>query len=210
VRSGVVESRDYGVPQRRRRLVVMASRLGPLAFPRPTHGPNGASQSYSTVWQWIGALPPITAGETHADLPNHRASALSRLNLERIRATPEGGSRSAWPDHLKLDCHMNGHKGHTDVYGRMRKHAPASGLTTRCISLSNGRFGHPVQDRAISVREAACIQTFPLDFEFRGSLNSMARQVGNAVPVLLAQRLGHRVLSHARYRERTPYQQGDT
>ncbi len=72
----------------------------------------------------------------------------------------------------------------------MHKYRPASGLTTRCISLSNGRFGHPEQDRAISVREAACIQTFSCDFVFRGSLNSMARQVGNAVPPLLAQHFG--------------------
>jgi DNA (cytosine-5)-methyltransferase 1 len=203
VRSGVVESRDYGVPQRRRRLVVMGSRLGPVYFPKATHGPQARKRAFSTVWEWIGDLPPIAAGEAHAEVSNHRAGALSDLNLRRIRATPEGGSRIDWPEDLHLECHKNGHKGHSDVYGRMRKHAPASGLTTRCISLSNGRFGHPTQDRAISVREAACLQTFPLDFELRGSLSSMARQVGNAVPVLLSQRFGRRFIEHARYRERT-------
>ncbi|MEI9813051.1 MAG: DNA cytosine methyltransferase [Acidobacteriota bacterium] len=79
-------------------------------------------------------------------------------------------------------------RGHTDVYGRLRWKQPASALTTRCISLSNGRFGHPTQDRAISVREAASLQTFPRTFIFHGSLNSMARQIGNAVPVMLARR----------------------
>jgi DNA (cytosine-5)-methyltransferase 1 len=205
VQSGVVESRNYGVPQRRRRLVVMASRLGPISFPKATNGPGRAARSYATVWQWIGDLPPIAAGETHTEIANHRASGLSPLNLERIRATPEGGGRVNWPEHLHLKCHSNGHAGHSDVYGRMRKHLPASGLTTRCISLSNGRFGHPTQDRAISVREAACLQTFPLDFAFKGSMASMARQVGNAVPVLLAECFGDRFLSHARYRERAPY-----
>lgn len=202
VRSGVVESRKYGVPQRRRRLVVMASLLGPVTFPKPTHGPRERGQPYVTVWQSIGALPPIPAGGQHPEIANHRAAGLSPLNLERIRATPEGGSRIDWPEHLRLNCHTNGYNGHSDVYGRMRKDAPASGLTTRCVSLSNGRFGHPTQDRAISVREAACLQTFPLDFEFHGSLNSMARQVGNAVPVLLAERFGQRFVSHARYRMR--------
>ena len=85
---------------------------------------------------------------------------------------------------------------YSDVYGRMKWDSPASGLTTRCISYSNGRFGHPDQDRAISVREAACLQTFPRDFIFTGNLNSMAKQVGNAVPVLLSQRFGNNFQSH--------------
>ena len=90
----------------------------------------------------------------------------------------------------------SGFKGFTDVYGRLKWDSPAPALTTRCISYSNGRFGHPDQDRAISVREAACLQTFPLDFVFAGNLNSQARQVGNAVPPLLAQRFGECITSH--------------
>ena len=78
----------------------------------------------------------------------------------------------------------------------MRWDAPASGLTTRCISLSNGRFGHPEQDRAISVREAACLQTFPRNFLFYGSLAAMARQVGNAVPVEMAKVFGEAFVRH--------------
>jgi DNA (cytosine-5)-methyltransferase 1 len=193
----VIESSSYGVPQRRRRLVLLASRLGPIAVPKPTHGP-GTGRPYSTVWDWIGHLPPIAAGEEHPKIPNHRASGLSPLNLERIQATPEGGGREHWPSHLLAECHRDGYDGHTDVYGRMRRDALSTGLTTRCISFSNGRFGHPTQDRAISVREAAALQTFPRRFVFTGSLNSMARQVGNAVPVLLARKIGVHLRSHAR------------
>jgi DNA (cytosine-5)-methyltransferase 1 len=184
----VVDAQDYGVPQRRRRLVLLASKHGPIVLPKPTHGPGG--KPYSTVWEWIGDLPALKAGETNRSDPNHRAALLSALNLRRIKATPPGGTRLDWPEELKLECHKGNHRGHTDVYGRLRKDQPASSMTTRCVSLSNGRFGHPEQDRAISVREAACLQTFPRNFRFFGSLDSTARQVGNAVPVLLAKRMG--------------------
>lgn len=183
-------AQDYGVPQRRERVVLIANLPDTPYFPDPTHGPGRQNPSYSSVWEWIGDLPALAAGEESMDIPNHRASGLSPLNLRRIRATPEGGSRKDWPEDLQLPCHRRGYVGHSDVYGRLRKDLPASGLTTRCISLSNGRFGHPVQDRALTVREAACLQTFPREFVFHGSMNGMARQVGNAVPVLLAQRFG--------------------
>jgi DNA (cytosine-5)-methyltransferase 1 len=189
----VVDSRDYGVPQKRKRLVLMASLWGPLTFPAKTHG-KGTNSPYSTVWEWIKGLPPIRAGQESKKVPNHRAANLSDLNLRRIKATPPGGSRCDWPSDIVLDCHKNGHDGHSDVYGRLRKDQPASALTTRCISLSNGRFGHPTQHRAISAREAASLQTFSRNFIFKGSLTSMARQIGNAVPVLLAEKLGESFL----------------
>jgi DNA (cytosine-5)-methyltransferase 1 len=182
----VIESKNYGIPQQRRRLILVASRLGPIAFPGPTHGPGTEHTAYTTVLESIGRFPAIAAGETHPEIPNHRAARLSELNLQRIRATPLGGGRFDWPEELRLNCHIGEYNGHTDVYGRMHWDRPASGLTTRCISLSNGRFGHPEQDRAISVREAASLQTFGDDFLFFGSLNSMARQIGNAVPVTIA------------------------
>lgn len=190
----VVAAQDYGVPQRRRRLVLIASRVGEIELPASTHGPE-TGRDYSTVEEWIAHFPAINAGEEHSDIPNHRAAQLSPLNLERIRATPPGGDRSSWPEHLKLACHK-GYDGHIDVYGRMRWNVPATGLTTRCISLSNGRFGHPEQHRAISVREAAALQTFPDDFVFVGSLNSQAKQVGNAVPTKLAEAFGRHILEH--------------
>lgn len=191
----IVASKKYGVPQKRRRLLLIASRLGPIDFYPETHGPNTPNPKYSTVKEWIGDLPPIEAGETYPYVPNHVAAVLEPKNLYRIKSTPEGGGRKDWPEHLWLDCHSK-YNGHTDVYGRMRWDEPATGLTTRCISLSNGRFGHPEQHRAISVREAACIQTFPRDFIFYGGLNSMARQIGNAVPVLLAECFGKNFINH--------------
>lgn len=192
---GYVRSFHYGVPQRRQRIVVFASLLGPIEIPPPTHGPETTNPKIPTVWQWISDLPPIAAGEEHSEIVNHRAARLSRLNLRRISATPEGGGRQDWSEDLWLNCHKN-YSGHTDVYGRMVKDKPSPALTTRCISLSNGRFGHPTQNRAISVREAACIQTFPMNFEFHGNLNSMARQIGNAVPVAMARAFGKFILQH--------------
>ena len=185
----------YGVPQSRRRLVLVGSRHGGIHLPPETHGPGAPNERYETVRDWIGHLPPIRAGEENPAIRNHRAARLSALNVERIKATPEGGSHRDWPQALKLDCHKD-FSGYSDVYGRMAWDAPASGLTTRCISYSNGRFGHPEQHRAISVREAACLQTFPDEFAFAGSLNGMARQIGNAVPVRLAEVVGQHFVAH--------------
>ena len=190
----IIKSQDYGVPQYRRRLVLIASKAAEIDFPRITHGPN-ADEGYSSVWNWIRDLPRIKAGKEHPKIKNHRSAQLSNKNLKRIKATPIGGSRADWPKQLWLNCHKE-YSGHTDVYGRMLKDKPASALTTRCISLSNGRYGHPTQNRAISVREAARLQTFPDDFTFVGNLNSMATQIGNAVPVLLASEFGRHFYQH--------------
>jgi DNA (cytosine-5)-methyltransferase 1 len=193
----VVYACHYGVPQRRRRLVLVASRLGPISFPKATHGPGAKTTKLPTVWEAIRHLPPIYAGQSHRKILNHRAAELSELNLRRIKAKKAGSTRTRWPEKLVLNCHQD-HIGHTDVYGRMAKDQPSAALTTRCISLSNGRFGHPTQHRAISVREAACLQTFPMDFEFFGNLASMSRQVGNAVPVTMARVFGEAIRRHYR------------
>lgn len=191
----------YGIPQRRRRLVLVGSRRGTIHLPAETHGPGTLNEQYATVRDWIAHLPPIRAGEEHKEVRNHRAANLSARNMERIEATPEGGGNRDWPEHLTLECHK-GISGYSDVYGRMSWDAPASGLTTRCNSYSNGRFGHPEQNRAISIREAACLQTFPEDFVFEGSMASMARQIGNAVPVQLAKLIGERFIEHLKDEER--------
>lgn len=190
-----ISSADYGVPQTRRRLVLLASRLGPIELPVPTHGPHGGSP-HSTVRDWISPLPPIVAGQDDPEFSNHRAMRLSALNLERIRATPEGGDRRDWPRRLWPYCHRGGFDGHTDVYGRLSWDSPAPTLTTKCLSYSNGRFGHPSQDRALSAREAARLQTFPDSFQFTGSLTSQGKQIGNAVPVVLARHFGRHILDH--------------
>ena len=190
-----VKLAKYGIPQSRRRLVLVASRHGKISLPDETHGPGTPHEQYSTVRDWIAHLPSIRAGEEHKEVANHRAANLSARNLERIAATPKGGGHRDWPLHLMLECHK-GFSGYSDVYGRMSWDAPASGLTTKCTSYSNGRFGHPEQNRAISIREAACLQTFPMDFVFEGNMASMARQIGNAVPVRLAKLVGQQFIKH--------------
>lgn len=180
----VIKSCDYGVPQRRERLILLGSLHGPIIIPEGSYGPL-SEHPYRTVRDCIFDLPAIKAGQKCSFDEEHVASSLSKLNMERIINTPEGKGRESWPEELMLNCHRN-HSGHTDVYGRLTWDNLASGLTTRCNSLSNGRFGHPVQNRAISIREAALLQTFPRNYKFSGSLNSKARQIGNAVPPNLA------------------------
>lgn len=189
----VLSSSTYGVPQKRDRLVLVASLLAPITLPPASH--DGKKRRFSTVREWIGDLPELAAGEQCLEDPDHRSANLSELNLKRIGVTPVGGGRDSWPRDLWLECHK-GHEGHTDVYGRLHWDKPASALTTRCISLSNGRFGHPSQNRAISVREAACLQTFPKFYRFSGTLASRARQIGNAVPPLMARQIGMHIFTH--------------
>ncbi len=194
---GVVDAKAYGVPQTRRRFIMIASQGIEPVLPPPTHGPD--LLPFVTVADSIRHYPPIRAGETHPTLPNHRAALISEINLERLRHTPhDGGDRNAWPRRLWLDCHSNGHEGHTDVYGRMRWQQPSPALTCKCISISNGRYGHPEQDRAISLREAAKLQTFGDAYEFYGStMRQIAAHIGNAVPVKLAEVFGLQILAQA-------------
>ena len=192
----VIRSQEYGVPQHRARLVLLASVFGPITFVTRTHGVDAPHARLSTVGDWISGLPAIAAGEKHPSVPNHRAARLSALNLQRIRSTPPGGGWQNLPHELRPKSRRSGFGGFTDVYGRLKWDTPAPALTTRCISFSNGRFGHPYQDRAISVREAACLQTLPHGFALTGNLNSQARLVGNAVPALLAQRFGEGFANH--------------
>ena len=143
---------------------------------------------------WSNDFPELKAGEADDDVPNHVAARISDRNLERLRNTPvDGGDRQCWPDRLVLDCHKK-IGGYTDVYGRMAWERPAPTLTSKCNSISNGRYGHPEQDRAISLREAAAIQTFPDDYVFYGMNGQIARQIGNAVPVAFAEVLGRHIL----------------
>lgn len=187
----VIPAAWFGVPQTRERLVLLAAKNYEVKLPYKTHGTDDTP--FSTVREWIGTLPPIDAGTKHASIPDHEAARLTEVNIERIKATPEGGGRESWPASLILKCHQN-HKGHTDVYGRLAWDKPASGLTTRCISYSNGRFGHPMQNRALSLREAACLQTFPMNYKFSGSLQSRARQIGNAVPPKMSEAIGKQIV----------------
>jgi DNA (cytosine-5)-methyltransferase 1 len=200
---GVIAAQDYGAPQLRRRFVLLASRHGDIKIPIASHG-KAVGNPYRTVRDAISDLPAIGAGEEYVanDVLNHRTAALSKLNRQRIGITQHnGGGRKDWPEALWPNCYKRRsdgsiHLGHTDCYGRLWWDKPATGLTTRCISYSNGRFGHPEQNRAISLREAARLQGFDDDFEFTGTLNSMAKQVGNAVPVDLAHAMGVHFINH--------------
>ncbi|MFK3794758.1 DNA cytosine methyltransferase [Pseudomonas sp. NPDC088444] len=192
--AAIVQALWFGVPQTRSRLVLVASLHGEIKIPNATHG-NGLNP-YTTVKEWIKDLPALGAGQTDPSDNDHSAMNLSELNLRRIQSTLEGGGRETWPEELLLKCHKN-YSGHSDVYGRLAWDKPASGLTTKCLSYSNGRFGHPSQPRGLSLREAASLQTFPRSYRFFGSLQSRARQVGNAVPPLMARSISKAFISDA-------------
>ncbi|OZC68626.1 DNA (cytosine-5-)-methyltransferase [Rhodococcus sp. 15-725-2-2b] len=190
----VVSALDFGVAQTRRRLVLVASRVGQPELSKAVVEMVRPRTVRDEIWD----LPRLAAGETDPQDVDHVAMRLSPINLRRIQQTPEGGTRASWvDDELILDCHRD-HNGHTDVYGRLAWDKPATAMTTRCISYSNGRFGHPDQDRAISVREAALIQSFPMDFTFAGTLTDRARQIGNAVPPRMAEAIGRELVGDVR------------
>jgi DNA (cytosine-5)-methyltransferase 1 len=194
ISEGVLDAKDFGVPQTRRRYVLIAIRGKSATLPEPLFGPRLAN--YSTVKDAISHFPPIQAGERHPFVPNHEAAIVSEINLKRLSHTPhDGGDRRAWPPELILDCHKGDHDGHTDVYGRMCWDRPAPTLTGKCHSISNGRYGHPSQNRAISLREAASLQTFPDSYIFYGPKQHIARMIGNAVPVRFGEVLGRHILS---------------
>lgn len=189
---------DYGIPQTRKRLVLIASRLGPIQLIEKTHTP----ETYLNVRDIIGNLPPLKAGEISVDDPLHTARSLSLINLKRIQATPYGGSWKDWPENLKLECHkkVTG-RSYGSVYGRMVWEKPAPTMTTLCTGLGNGRFGHPEQDRAISLREAALFQTFPMNYQFFSSeenisLTKASRYIGNAVPPRLGEVIAESIIEH--------------
>ena len=189
----VLNARDYCVPQHRRRYVLLAVMEDRALLSRQAR--NDAQRDGLTVRNAIAHFPELEAGESHRCIPNHSAAGLSPLNLQRVKATSaNGGGRFDWPEELELACHRRPGVGFSDVYGRMWWDREAPTLTSRCNSLSNGRFGHPEQDRAISLREAAALQTFSDDCEFFGTKNQIARWIGNAVPVLFAKALGRAAL----------------
>jgi DNA (cytosine-5)-methyltransferase 1 len=194
----VVECEAIGLPQTRKRLVLVASRLGPITIPR-------FDLPRLTVRHAIARLPPINAGETDTSDPLHRASKLSALNLKRIRASRPGGTWRDWPDELRAACHDRPTGAtYPSVYGRMAWDGPAPTITTQAFGFGNGRFGHPEQDRAISLREAAMLQGFPRNYSFvraneRVSFATLGRLIGNAVPVPLGEAIGTILRDHIRH-----------
>lgn len=194
----IVECTAYGVPQTRRRLILLASKHGKITLIPPTH----KQKSVVTVRKAIGSLPPVVAGEKCASDLLHAAPRLSELNYKRIRQSVPGGTWRDWPYELVTDCHRRG-TGETypSVYGRMRWDEPAPTITTQFFGFGNGRFGHPEQDRAISIREAAILQTFPRKYKFLSKgqdvrFNVLGRLIGNAVPVRIGQVIAESIQAH--------------
>jgi DNA (cytosine-5)-methyltransferase 1 len=194
-----LDAQDYGVPQRRRRVILIGSRLGLNRADNPFPWPEPMGTRV-TVWDAIGHLPaPPADGSLHSDVPNHRADRLSALNLERIRAIKGGQGRTHLPKELLADCHRREADliGHRNVYGRMSWDDVAPTITARFDSFTRGMFGHPEQDRTVSLREGALLQTFPDDYFFSGTKVEVARQIGNAVPPKLAEAIGRSILKFA-------------
>lgn len=198
VRYEVVSCEEYGVPQQRRRLVLLASRLGPIRILTASE----LGEKPVTVRDAIGKLPVLNSGEVFQDDPLHQCAALSPLNLRRIKASKPGGTWRDWDADLVADCHKKkSGKTYPSVYGRMRWDEPAPTMTTQFFGFGNGRFGHPEQDRAISLREGAVLQSFPPDYLFTPpgeviSKTSVGRLIGNAVPVKLGEIIGRSILNH--------------
>ncbi|MCY7990736.1 DNA cytosine methyltransferase [Bacillus haynesii] len=194
----IVNCVEYGIPQERKRLVLLASKFGPIEM----LSPSVFGEGIKTVREAIGDLPPLQAGEVDEKDPLHQSASLSTLNLQRIKASRPGGTWRDWDEELITTCHKKASgRTYPGVYGRMSWDEPAPTMTTQFFGYGNGRFGHPEQDRAISLREGAIFQSFPRDYMFTRPGDPIARKVvgrliGNAVPVKLGEVIGRSVLHH--------------
>lgn len=194
----VVKLNDYGVPETRKRFSLIANRVtNKKLFPKPKN-------TNPAVADFIGVkngFPKISAG--HKDSTNfmHTAAGLSEINIKRLKLTPKnGGTRHAWADtDMQLEAYKKSGSdiSFNDTYGRMSWNKPAPTITTKFFSVSNGRFAHPEENRAISIREGATLQTFPKTYKFIGSsISSIARMIGNAVPPVYAKQIGETIIKN--------------
>lgn len=191
VHSQTVHCPDYGIPQSRKRHVLLASRIGGISLIPPS------PKKYKTVKESIGNLEPLVAGQQSENDPLHACSMLSKKNLLRIKASKPGGTWRDWPKELVAECHKKQTgKSYPGVYGRMEWDSPAPTMTTQCFGFGNGRFGHPEQHRGISLREAAIFQTFPKSYQFfnhktdKLKIKIVGTLIGNAVPPKLGLAIG--------------------
>ena len=193
----IVDMSHYGVPQSRKRFSLIATRLNvDIRLPK-------ADQTQALLVDFIGesnGFPRIEAGHKDTSDFNHTVAGLSDKCLRRMRKTRhDGGSRLDWANDqdLQLRCFVGKDDCFKDSYGRMWWNKPAPTITTKFFSISNGRFGHPIEDRAISLREGATLQTFPRDYIFKSnSIATTARLIGNAVPCEYARRLGEVIINN--------------
>ena len=201
ISDAVISCADFGVPQSRRRLVMLASLLGRIDMPTPQ------LKQPKTVRQSIGHLGRLEHGQSSATDSLHVCAQLDPINLQRIRASKPGGSWRDWPTALLPDCYKKeSGLSYGSVYGRMKWDTVAPTLTTQFYGYGTGRYGHPKQDRALSLREGAILQTFPVQYQFvapgeKVSLARIGRHIGNAVPPALASAIGKAILWHLRERE---------
>lgn len=197
VSSQIVSCDKFSIPQKRERLVLLASKFGIIQLPK-------MDNQLKTVRDAISHLPVIQAGVVCREDPLHTSSKLSEKNLQRIIASKQGGSWKDWPEQLVCECHKKQTgQSYQSVYGRMEWDKPSPTITTQCINYGSGRFGHPTQNRAISLREAAILQTFPesykffdLDSDIIPSRKTLSRLIGNAVPVKLGEVIGKAINFH--------------
>lgn len=194
----VVKCESYGIPQTRRRLVLLASKLGNIQLIPPTHDTG----NYVSVRDAIGHLEKLEAGECSKTDPLHRCQRLAPINLKRIRNSVPGGTWRDWDVDIRTDCHRReSGKTFSSVYGRMEWDKPAPTITTQYSNYGSGRFGHPEQDRVLSLREGALLQTFPPKYDFADPdkpiiLSGIATHIGNAVPVKLGEVIGASIMNH--------------
>lgn len=199
----VIDTAEYGIPQFRRRFVLLGSRYKrhQICLPKPTHtDPRKISASsqmlpWKTVRQTFKGLPTLQNGGKSELLPLHLCSLNGDTNLKRIQSIPhDGGSRNSLPQDLVLECHKKYPNGYRDVYGRMSWDRPSPTMTGGCTNITKGRFIHPEEDRGISLLEAALLQTFDADYKFIGNFGQISLQIGNAVPVELARIMGLKLI----------------
>lgn len=193
----IVNSVEYGIPQIRKRVIVAGWRMRDVArFILPA--PSRIAPRMQTVMDAIGDLPmPAEVGETPVD-PLHKKTRLSALNQERLKHIPPGGGMEHLPVSLRVNCHKGGADriGHRYVYGRLAADRPAATITAHFDSFTRGRFAHPSEDRNITLREGARLQTFSDAFRFAGNQEEIAAQIGNAIPPALAEILGRAIRRH--------------
>lgn len=192
----VVNSLDYGIPQSRKRLVLLASKFGPIELI------EGKATERFSLRDVISGLREIRAGEVDPEDPLHRSPALSELSLRRVQSSKPGGTWKDWDEALQLECHKKeSGASYKSVYGRLNPDQPAVTMTTQFYNIGSGRFIHPWQDRALSLREASLIQTFPKDYqiinpEIPFSFRKYGTHIGNAVPVKLGEVIGNSIQRH--------------
>jgi len=192
----VVYTPKYGVPQNRSRLILLASKFGEISIPKETH----AKDNYITVSDVIRELPKIDAGEVLKQDYLHKSKKLKPINQKRIIQSKPGGTWRDWNKKLLPNCYKkDSGQTYTSVYGRMKWNDVSPTITTQFTSYGSGRFGHPEQNRALSIREGALLQTFPISYDFGDfPATKLIRHIGNAVPPQLGVAIGKQIKEHVK------------